>query len=666
MLSTLKTKIIFFISLIMAVTAAVNVLFANRDAGNAMLKAQRESARNLLHFVTINTGESYKNLLRDKIEMNLEKKATLKNDSAVVLSVLKGYLGGPEQDEGEDSLMWDKALEWFREAPLGETESFLFDGGGGIIARSNPGSGAFSPDTLTDLKGRNIGEAMRWDRLAPRGDFAVFRMAKSRRLGYFLPFPEKRCTLSVTLDIEDIEAEVDKKRKKIIAVIDRTTKKIKVADSGYIFMFNGNGDFLIHPPEGEEKMIIDADNTLSGRPLLTDLMTAARGKGGNLSYLSGGAPDAPAMESYSAFFKPLDWYITVTVPLAEIRGPARSIVLKLAAVIFFIFLASIFFTFLLVTHITSPLNLLASYAKALPEQDFTTGTEEKTPIDHLPKRHNDEVGRLAASFIFMTRELRKNIENLVSVTAARERIKSELGVAREIQMGIIPKTFPSFPDRPEFDLYATLEPAKEVGGDLYDFFALDDHRICITLGDVSDKGVPAALFMVITRTLIKNLSEGGGSPSEVMFAVNNILGSDNPRAMFVTLIIGILDTRTGRLSYVNGGHNPPIIISANGEVRYKKEISGPMVGVMEGIPYKELSVDLSPGDGILLYTDGVTEAMNPANELFTDERLITTVAELHRESPRELIDRVMGRVAEHADGAPQSDDIAMLMVRYHG
>lgn len=239
-------------------------------------------------------------------------------------------------------------------------------------------------------------------------------------------------------------------------------------------------------------------------------------------------------------------------------------------------------------------------------------------------------------------------------------------MAREIQMGIIPKTFPTFPDQEQFDLFATIEPAKEVGGDLYDFFLMDEDHLCLTLGDVSGKGVPAALFMVITRTLIKTTAEHEQSPAKIMSHINNILEADNPSSMFVTLIIGVLNIRTGALTYASGGHNHPILIRKNGEVNYKTDQSGPMVGVIGGFDYRELSVSLLPGDSFFLYTDGVTEAMDPDQQLFSDEQLLGTMQDGPLDSLEKTVENVMAKVKEHAGTAPQSDDIAMLMIRYNG
>jgi phosphoserine phosphatase RsbU/P len=291
----------------------------------------------------------------------------------------------------------------------------------------------------------------------------------------------------------------------------------------------------------------------------------------------------------------------------------------------------------------------------------------KGKLDHRLKiKTGDELEDLANAFNLMTDDLVVYIKNLQETTAAKEKIEGELNVARDIQLGLLPKVFPPFPEYQEqVDLFAMLKPAKEVGGDLYDYFFIDDDTMCFALGDVSDKGVPAALFMTITLTLIKNSAKlSGGSPAEVMKHVNHALSTDNPRCMFVTLIVGFLNIKTGEIRYVNAGHNLPILIKDGGKARYQKGISGPVAGAMDGMDYTELQVTLEPGDAIFLYTDGVTEAMDAENNLFSDERLELEMNNLGNEHVEKVLPEMMDKIKEHAGSTPQSDDIAMLMLRY--
>lgn len=246
----------------------------------------------------------------------------------------------------------------------------------------------------------------------------------------------------------------------------------------------------------------------------------------------------------------------------------------------------------------------------------------------------------------------------------KELIEGELSVAREIQMSIVPKIFPAFPERPEFDLFAILEPAKEVGGDLYDFFLLDDDHLCFTIGDVSGKGVPASLFMAVTKTLIKAKADIRLGPDEILYQVNNELCEDNDSGMFVTEFIGILTISSGDLVFSNGGHNIPYLLRQNGDIAALPKIPGMALGVMEGVKYVCASVKLSAGDSLVMYTDGVTEAMNPEGELLNEERLINMLREFDSNTAQEEAQHILHNTRLFVDGASQSDDITILVLKY--
>lgn len=266
--------------------------------------------------------------------------------------------------------------------------------------------------------------------------------------------------------------------------------------------------------------------------------------------------------------------------------------------------------------------------------------------------------------------LKQNMDELQKaygvIKGQKERMQEELNVGREIQMSLIPRDFPAFPDNNEFDLYAILEPAREVGGDLYDFYFLDEERLCFCIGDVSGKGVPAALFMAMTKTLIKSRSVDDYSTASITTHVNDELSEENPQSMFVTLFLAILNIRNGDLLYTNAGHNPSYVKRADGTVEALKQIHGPIVGAMPGLTYKEASVKLERGDGILLYTDGVTEAMNAAGDLYSDPRLDKLVESMTFESTSRVTDTVMQDVVAFEADAERADDITILALTYNG
>ncbi|OQA07972.1 MAG: Phosphoserine phosphatase RsbU [Firmicutes bacterium ADurb.Bin373] len=261
------------------------------------------------------------------------------------------------------------------------------------------------------------------------------------------------------------------------------------------------------------------------------------------------------------------------------------------------------------------------------------------------------------------------IHNLIrerETQRTKELIEGELRVAREIQMSIVPKIFPPFPERPELDMFAILEPAKEVGGDLYDFFLLDDDHLCFTVGDVSGKGVPASLYMAVTKTLIKAKADIKLGPDEILYRVNNELCKDNDSGMFVTEFLGILTISTGELVFSNGGHNIPYLRKQNGEVAPLPKAPGVALGVMEDFEYFCASVQLEAGDSVVLYTDGVTEAMNPAGELLREEHLENILRELNGKTAQEEVGHILHSTRQFMNGANQADDITILVIKYLG
>lgn len=257
-------------------------------------------------------------------------------------------------------------------------------------------------------------------------------------------------------------------------------------------------------------------------------------------------------------------------------------------------------------------------------------------------------------------------DSLALVEAAKARMQEELNVGRDIQRSMLPRVFPAFPDRKDLELYAVLEPALEVGGDLYDFFLLDEHRLCFVIGDVSGNGVPAALFMAMTKIMVKTRAMSDPSPASIVTYVNDALSTDNDSCMFVTLYLGILNLRDGTLLTTNAGHNPPLLKRRDEPFEWLTARDGPMVGPMEGIVFKESTIQLDPGDELFFYTDGVTEAENVRLELFGNDRLKTILDQSRASSVVDRIGEVMNAVKGFAGVAPQADDITMLGLRYHG
>ena len=348
--------------------------------------------------------------------------------------------------------------------------------------------------------------------------------------------------------------------------------------------------------------------------------------------------------------------ILVTLPTDHVQAAIQNRI-RLATVVsgLVLLLGSVIAIFCAKT-ISRPIVDLTEMTRRIAGGDFT---------QRIAISAKNEIGALAASFNEMTRRLNESIEHLKETTAAKERIERELQIAHEIQMSMVPKIFPPFPDRSEFDIFAALVPAKEVGGDLYDFFFIDDDHLCFAVADVSGKGVPASLFMAVTKTLFRATAGNGGTPGEILARLNTDICRDNESCMFVTFFCGILNIRTGQVDYSNGGHNLPYYLQRDG-VSPLENLGGRALGLVEQSPYASGRMVLRPGDALLLYTDGVTEAMDLSRRLYSDERLEKFLGTNRSSAPRQIIGDLISDVRHFAGEAPQSDDITVLALHYFG
>ena len=343
----------------------------------------------------------------------------------------------------------------------------------------------------------------------------------------------------------------------------------------------------------------------------------------------------------------------------------RSVYLNITLILSVFYVSSIGFLWYIEKNITAPIESISGVVKKYVSD--SNGIENGDYIISECEQYasqESEAGILATSFQNMVRDLEIYMRNLKNVTAEKERINTELNVAKRIQEDMLPRKFPAFPERNEFDVYATNIPAKEVGGDFYDFFLIDESHLAIVIADVSGKGVPAALFMVITKTLIKNHAQLGKSPAEVFTAVNNQLCEGNDENMFVTAWMGILEIETGKFIYVNAGHNPPLIKHSGKSYNWLKSKPGFVLAGMEDIQYHQNAIALELGDRVYLYTDGVTEASNINDELFGDSRLLQIMNDKANLNLKELVAYVKEKVDTFAGEREQFDDITMLVMEY--
>ena len=434
--------------------------------------------------------------------------------------------------------------------------------------------------------------------------------------------------------------------------------KIKIAKSGYGFLISKKGTYITHPLKElimKETIFMAAEET-GNKQYLNAGRSMTKGGSDIIPYFSR-VTKKPSWLSYAPLLSS-GWSLGIVFSDDELFSDINRLTRKVL-MLGFLGLGILFIIlFFIATSITRPLEILTEAMRGIG----------KGKLDfELPGITNkDEVGVLAESFSYMRDSLKKYIKELTETTAVKERMQSELTIAHDIQMGILPKIFPPFPDRHEFDIYAMLEPAKEVGGDFYDFFFMNNERLFFVVGDVSDKGVPAAILMAVTKTMIKAIAKAAAAPDEILDKVNKEIARDNDSCMFITVFCGILNIKTGEVLYSNGGHLPPLIIHPGEGAEFLKGDTGIAVGASEEAAYICNKILLRPADIICMYTDGFTEAADKKDELFGEQRLKEKICAVSQRPIKEIVLEAHAKVYEFSQGMPNRDDMTMLALQYFG
>ena len=363
-------------------------------------------------------------------------------------------------------------------------------------------------------------------------------------------------------------------------------------------------------------------------------------------------------ESSYAFYQPMsntDWSIALVIPWFGVNMWAIGLTIALVFFMVVGLLVTFFVSSRMVRHATKPLKQLASSAGEVAQGRFDA------PLPNI--KHNDEIRLLRDSFENMQHSLSDYVEQLQATTAQKASIESELKIAHDIQMSMLPKTFPPFPERQDIDVFGKLTPARAVGGDLFDFY-IRDEKLLFCIGDVSGKGVPASLLMAVTRSLFRNISSYTSEPNQIVIALNSVMAEDNETSMFVTLFVGVLDLASHELRYCNAGHDAPLLIGH--DVRPLPCDANLPVGVMSGWEFTQQTTTIAPGTIIFLFTDGLNEAENADHDQFGDNRILSVAHAIAAEGccrPDEVIDRMGAYVHNFVADAEQSDDLTMLAVQ---
>ena len=454
------------------------------------------------------------------------------------------------------------------------------------------------------------------------------------------------------------------------------------SDGSYLLIINKNGHIIASSLEDSELQTTASENAKdlrqSGNQELakfirnamdgqTDVLPVTLDSG--VYYMTGAPAETVGWTVISAY--PMDMAVRPARLLessyseieAEATAGYRSSVARSRTIIIagfiVLFVILSFIALMQGGKIVKPLNTMKKRISDMGEENLVFNMEDTY-------RTGDEIEILADSFSRLSKKTVDYVEQVRTVTAEKERISSELQMAAAIQSSMLPHIFPSFPDRKEFDLYANMNPAKEVGGDFYDFFLIDDDHLCMVIADVSGKGVPGALFMMISKVILQNCAFLSDSAEEILAQANSAICANNQADMFVTVWIGILEISTGKLTAANAGHEFPVLKRAGGKYELYKDHHGFVIGGMPGMKYRQYELQLHPGDRLFVYTDGVPEATDADSQLFGTDRMLSALNEKDAADPKEVVQVVHEAVDRFVKDAEQFDDMTMLCLDYNG
>ena len=460
--------------------------------------------------------------------------------------------------------------------------------------------------------------------------------------------------------------------------LENLVRSVNPGHSGNVCILNENAQVLFSTfEEGSLAAVADAEDLRgSENSMLAGLAQKAVGGGSGVAQLT--VDDVPVYAAYAPM-KTVGWSMLVILPREEVEAPTDRLLEKVDVMTeqayqdssAYIRSAAYFLLGLLAAAVAVALvmSVLLSRRIVKPIRQLAgeVGRMEGSNLDFKwDLRTGDETEMLANSFQSLTLRMKEYIGELAAVTAENERINTELTLAAGIQSDMLPGVFPPFPERKDLDIFASMDAAKEVGGDFYDFFFVDEDHLCLVIADVSGKGVPAALFMMATKIIIGNYAMLGQSPAEILENANNAVYATNREGMFVTVWIGILDMRTGILTAANAGHEYPVILRPGGAFELLKDKHGFVLGGMSDMRYREYTVEMKPGAKLFLYTDGVPEATDTQNALFGNERMLEALNADTGADPETLLGNVRRAVDGFVGGAEQFDDLTMLCVEFKG
>lgn len=533
---------------------------------------------------------------------------------------------------------------------------------GGVAIGFEPGvcpghKDGFAPYIMRDAKG-GLHEAD----LATMQDYRSrdwYRKPKARKTAFWSdPFVEVNGNVICSYCIPIMSAQG-----RVVAVLavdmslDELTEKVqsvKPYPKSFLTIMDRNLNFVVHPDKrlilrGNPMQLLDQSRYEVNETIFVDIRNQVRGIGafgeqGDEKYL------------YYAPIKRAGWTVTLECDEDEIIAGVKAVRWQLAGVSVVGIIGLVFVCMFVMRRFLRPIRLYSNAALHIADGNFHT---------RIPRMHDhNELWALGNSLNHMQQSLDKYIHELTATTQEKGRIESELNIASKIQMSMIPKIFPPYPDRDDVDIYGSLIPAKAVGGDLYDFF-MRDEKLFFCVGDVSGKGVPASLVMAVSRSLLRIVAAQESRPERIVASLNNSMSDMNESNMFVTLFVGVLDMPTGRLRYCNAGHNAPVIIDGGTHEVAMLDVKPNLpVAIMPDMKFEMQEIMINPGTSIFMYTDGLTEAEDSDKRLFGEDRMLQTLRDMTDNSSKGLVEGMLNAVHQHVGDAEQSDDLTMIAIRY--
>ncbi len=671
------TRMLILIFILLVLTTVSFMLVTQFEAKKTIERTINSSLQDMRELISLYVDNQYRSLIFHKENVLNRYKQQLKDLTDIAFANIEYYHSLAEKNILSEDKAKEFALRSIETFRYGNNDYyFVYDKHNVAISHPDPNVRGKNMTDYQDVKG-NFAMRMIRETIQKKGSgynsFWFIRLNEDKpieKLTYSTYYKPWEWIVGTGFYIDDLEKDYQDKLNEMLSEFRKTFSSIRIGKNGYFFIFNSDHVILVHPTmEGVDFANVDVPGM--GIEHWKALVEASKDPSTPYTYLW----DKPGHEgqfkykkvAYVDYFKPLNWYIVSTFYVDELNEPVKAIFRKELFTALAALLIAGLLTYFFVRRFTKPIKILTAHAQHLTSNNFVSDNNKE--LRALSDRSQDEMSNLADTFIRMEAQLQQYINDLKETTAAKEKIQSELRIAHEIQMGMLPKTRPDFAHA-NIMLEALLEPALEVGGDLYDYFFINDDHFCFLIGDVSDKGVPAALFMARSKSLIRatamllnNEDRTVCSSSKILEQVNVELCKDNTHCMFLTIILCIINTSHGMIHLSNAGHNPPLILDKKGIQQITVQPKMP-IGIKTDVAYDDQSFTINDGASIYLYTDGITEAMDQNGALFGEKNLEKTLLTTIGQSPNKIISNVITSVRAFAGNTPQSDDITMLCLQY--